>query len=90
MAILKTVRRTEKLVLKKPSFVPLFNYDAHVQAYRDHMIANFTGKVTSLKTEGKPLSCQKWYQPDYRSATPKGMVLKSAAVRGLNARWSVN
>jgi hypothetical protein len=92
MAILKTMSRLqrEKVKLVKPSFVPLFNYDAQVQAYRDHLIANFTGNVSKVETKGGPLQCQKYYQKDYRCATPKGVVLLSAAVRGNHKRFAVN
>ena len=90
MAILKSVnRRQEKLKLIKPSFVPLFNYDAHMQAYRDHLIAQHT-KINHLKIAGKPLRAQKWYQPDYRSATPKGVVLLAPQLRGQTKRFAVN
>ena len=91
MAILKTVnRQQEKLKLIKPSFVPMFNYDAHMQAYRDHLIQNFQGKVAKVKVTGKPLRAQKWYQPDYRSATPKGVVLLAPQLRGQTKRFAVN
>lgn len=48
------------------------------------------GKVDALPTTGRPLECQKWYQRDYRSATPKGLVLKSAGVRGEFKRFAVS
>lgn len=43
--------------------------------------------VKHCATTGKPLRAQKWYQPDYRMTTPKGLVLKTN--KGLK-RWGVN
>lgn len=66
---------------------PLFNHDAHVQAYRDHLIANYTGKITECKAS-KPLKMWHHWQADYRSATPKGVVLLSERVRGIQGRFA--
>ena len=53
---------------------------------REYMVTFATVKV--LPTVGKPLKCQKWYQPDYRSATPKGLAIpKPGKPAGLK-RWS--
>lgn len=43
--------------------------------------------VTKCKTTGKPLRAQKWYQADYRSFTPKGIVL---ITRKGEPRWGKN
>lgn len=85
MAVLKVIPR---IAQGRPNVAqlrngPLFNYDAHVQAYRDYLIATFTGKVEVCK-DTKPLKMWHHWQADYRSATPKGIVL--VAKRG-TARW---
>lgn len=96
MAVLKPLTRIQRAQAlhvpapRKASFRPLFQYDAHVDAYRAHLVANYVGKVTACKTVGKALRCQKWYQADYRSATPKGVTLLSDKLRGLHARFAIN
>lgn len=60
---------------------------AHEIERREFLVR--AAKVKVLPTVGKPLRAQKWYQPDYRVATPKGLVLKSDAVRGVCKRFGV-
>jgi hypothetical protein len=67
---------------------PVINSDAHVQAYRDHLIANFTGKVNVIRA-GRALEAQKFFQRDYRSFTPKGVILVSPRLRGTCQRFGV-
>jgi hypothetical protein len=62
--------------------------DAHVQAYRDHLVATFTGRVEVLPV-GKNLRATHWWQGDYRSHAPKGVTLKSERLCGIHGRFAV-
>ena len=97
MAVLKALTRKQLAIIEANTPAPkprkVMTYDAHVQAFRDHQIAEFMfngGKVANVKTTGKALEAQKWFQKDYRSATPKGVVLLSARLRGQCARFAAN
>lgn len=85
MTKMRAERETHVIKRYEPKVVKLSNEEI---TRRDAMIAAYTN-VEHLPKTGKPLRCQKWYQADYRSATPKGMVLKSAKVRGQCERWGV-
>lgn len=58
------------------------------KASRHMLVAYATVKV--LPTVGKPLRAQKWYEPDYRSATKKGTEILNPRLRGVSNRWSAN
>lgn len=96
MAILKALTRTQRHMIeaaqqaRKPvAPKPLFAYDAHVQAYRDHLIANFNSKVKVCKA-GKPIKARWPGDADYRSFAPKGVTLLNDKLRGVHARFAVN
>ena len=92
MAILKALSQ----INREPAKVQLRLVREDVRLSADEierraaMVAAFkSNEIEVLPTIGKPLRAQKWYQPDYRVATPKGLVLKSAVVRGNHKRWAV-
>lgn len=96
MAILKAIPRLaqERAIAPRKALTvrdlrngPLFNHDAHVQAHRDHLIATFKGKVEVCDAT-KPLKMWHHWQADYRSATPKGVVLLSERVKGIHGRFA--
>ena len=88
MAVLRAMsRHAGKLPAFRPVRVDVKLTEAE-KARRAELVASF-GDVQALPTVGKPLRAQKWFQPDYRTATPKGLVLKSAKVRGNQPRWGV-
>jgi hypothetical protein len=62
--------------------------DAHVQAYRDHLVSTFTGRVEVLPV-GKQLRATHWWQSDYRSHAPKGVTLLSDKLKGIHGRRAV-
>lgn len=94
MAILRSNRleraqreRAEFKIVRKSA--PLFQIDAHVQTYRDHLIANATVKVKHCET-GREIKARWPGDRDYRSFAPKGIVLLSDRVKGLHKRFEVN
>jgi hypothetical protein len=101
MAVLKALTRTQlayrnaeaakALAFKTKRYgiaKPMRDYDAHVQAYRDHLVSTFTGRVEVLPT-GKALRATHWWQSDYRSHAPKGVTLKSEKLSGIHGRFAV-
>jgi hypothetical protein len=89
MAVLRTLTKIqrEKIEAAKVVKTPprsLNVYDAHVVAYR---LANYTGKVSVIPAK-RALKANKWYQSDYRSFTPKGVVLVSSKLRGTCKRFA--
>jgi hypothetical protein len=92
MAILKALTKIqrEKIEAAKPVKIPraVPACDAHVQAYRDHLVANFAGKVEVLPV-GKQLRATHWWQGDYRSFTPKGTTLVNPKLTGVHGRFAV-
>jgi D-mannonate dehydratase len=101
MAVLKALTRTQlayrnaeaakALAFKQKRYgiaKPMRDYDAHVQAYRDHLVATFTGRVEVLPT-GKPLRASHHWQADYRSFAPKGVTLLSDKLKGIYGRRAV-
>lgn len=89
MAILKPLTKRQAAIIEaakrvKPIDVKLTELEV---TRRAELIASHTN-VTVIKSTGKPLKAQKWYQPDYRSATPKGVTLLSDRVRGTQKRWA--
>jgi hypothetical protein len=102
MAILKALTRTQlayrnveaakALAFKQKRYgiaKPMRDYDAHVQAHRDYLIATFAGKVR-VEPIGKPLRATHHWQADYRSFMPKGVTLKSDRLSGIYGRFSNN
>jgi hypothetical protein len=101
MAVLKALTRTQlayrnaeaakALAFKNKRYgvaKPASACDAHVQAYRDHLVATFTGRVEVLPV-GKTLKATHWWQSDYRSHAPKGVTLKSEKLSGIHGRFAV-
>jgi hypothetical protein len=92
MAVLKALTKLQRERIEAAKPAPkvrvLINSDAHVQAYRDHLVANFTGKVNVIKA-GRALEAQKFFQRDYRSFVPKGVVLVAPKLRGTCQRFGV-
>jgi hypothetical protein len=98
MAVLRALTKIQREKIEASKKAPrwptrLITYDAHVTAYHNDMIENYVSRhEASIKAleAGKPLRAQKWYQSDYRSFTPKGVVLiTKPALRGTHARFAV-
>lgn len=80
--------RLAKLRLARSKQV-LFQYDAHMQAYRDHLIQSYTGKTKTFQA-GREIKARWPGDRDYRSFAPKGIVLVAPRLKGEHARFGVN
>jgi hypothetical protein len=94
MAVLKALTRVQRERIEADAAKrvrtprPVREYDAHVQAYRQELIANFTGRVEVLPV-GKALRATHWWQSDYRSFAPKGVTLVNPRLTGVHGRFAV-
>jgi hypothetical protein len=101
MAVLKALTRVQRERMqadacKREAFrksrygvaKPMREYDAHVVAYYDHLVAIFEGPIERLPV-GKALRATHWWQSDYRSFAPKGVTLVNPRLTGVHGRFAV-